>query len=172
MQHWKSLNASTTVLAPLQSEYSTVPSDASNSGSKFVKIVREDCVSDEVGIGIRGKTQQLFIPLSGLERFRGSFISGQLDDRKIVIFFDPSRSAVNCFYTSSVDGTSELKFSQTNSNSGQFVTDSGDVYDILGRCTKGKNEGRRLSAVAESSVLRWYAWSLTYPKTFVVKKSK
>ena len=169
LQHWNQLNPSTKILAPLQTEYAEV--DGSNSGSKFVKNVRDSCAPDELGIGVRGTTQQLFVPLTGLSRFSGNFISGQLDDRKIVIFFDATRSAANCFYTSAAGGTRELKFSQANSAAGRYVTEDGDAYDIMGRCVQGKNKGKRLPAIANSSVLRWYAWNLTYPKTFVLKKS-
>lgn len=169
--HWQQLSTTSEVLLPEGDvSYPPLPTDNSNSGSKYVKGISDAMPANAVGVGIRSPKQQLFVPLDQLAQFRGNFIVGKLDNREIVVFCDVEGRAASCFYTESTD-SQDVEFSREKSGGGRFVSTDGSVYDMLGRCQSGPSAGSRLAAVADTSVIRWYAWNATFPNSLVVKKS-
>ena len=168
-QHWKRLCPQTKVLAAVRSTYADAVFDSSNSGSKYASDVSGSSDPDAFGLGVRGATQQLFVPLDSLGKFSGSFIAGKLDRQPIIVVFDTANASARCFYSRISDGEA-LKFSQSKSSQGRYVADDGSEFDFLGRCQSGPLQGKRLVSVADSTITRWFAWNKTFPKSFVVKK--
>ena len=167
-EHWKKLVPNTQVLAPVRTEYRSVVTDNSNSGSKYATNVSQACDPDAVGLGVLGSTQQLFVPLESLTSFRGDFIAGQLDGQQIVVLFDAANATAQAFYARTTQGDT-VKLSLSKSSLGRYVAEDESVFDLLGRCRTGPLKGRQLAIVADATLTRWFAWNKTFPKSFVVQ---